>query len=372
MKPTLLSSSLQTQELNGESYRYSFATREDLSDIVTLHTSVFTNRNPLKLFARYEWKMFRYPGGPSSVLLARSSNDTLAGMYGSIPLFYYQSGNSVMFQLVFASAVHPDHRRKGLFSSIYRTYRQYALEQFDAPTLIGSPNQLAYAINTRKFGHSSPHRLNTYILSGDCLQVTQPLNTTSYLSHAYPRALRKMLNLLPQPRRFSPVIKNSPIIIHAHSDIPEDYAPLWEMIKHNHAFIADRSHDVMRWRFFEEPYSKNLLLMFYLNSQSIGFAVISGHTHITIKDLVLCDTQQHAECVLNALFAYLECNYKFAQIRFPILNDTIETALTRFSPRLENRSVFGIYPLKGEREDLAVLSFAQLSPSISGFSFLIG
>src|SRR2546423_9840187 len=104
--------------------------REELSKTLDLLRQIWPD--PAKMTARYlEWLYLENPDG-KAVGVNAWDGETLAGHYVVIPAKVILFGKSTTALLSLHTAVHPDHRGKGLFVRLAeRTYEAGAASGFD-------------------------------------------------------------------------------------------------------------------------------------------------------------------------------------------------------------------------------------------------
>jgi GNAT superfamily N-acetyltransferase len=231
------------------------ASIDDVPAINELFYTVFGLRRD---DAATQWKFFRNPNGPASLMVAED-HGRIVGSYALWPIAIHLGREVVLGAQSIDTMTHPDYRRQGVLVQLALAGMEVAAAN-GVEVLYGFPNEASYPASVR--------RLNWNHI-GNCVSWTRPLRADSLLR--IPRVMRPAVSLA---LRAWPRADTNSFDVRVGKPRRETIAALLEYRGGNgRTCQTERSPEWYDWRFAPLMGSKHTWLTLESHGRPVAFAV---------------------------------------------------------------------------------------------------
>jgi len=224
-----------------------------------------------------EWEYVRNPDGNAVITVAENEKGLVA-QYLVLPRHYRIGGNKTRGSLSVNTLTHPDFRGKNLFPLLAEKTFASCAEQ-EIQFTIGFPNPVSSPVISRKKIFTRLGFLELLI------KPLRPVHALTSIKRGNEGMEVPHDATLPDDNHIS------------FFDVDKDAAMYADFTSHfnaNRQNLTDRTIDYIRWRFYDIPRRKYLLIKYVAGGKMEGFAAWRVRTIFGMKCLVLVDL-----CVLR-------------------------------------------------------------------------
>jgi GNAT superfamily N-acetyltransferase len=296
---------------------YRKTTREDLPKISIFRKSYFPYDSSLRSHEPeyYDWKCYQNPAAQGEIWVAEDG-DAVVGMKSMIPKRMKILGQYLLAAETGDTFTHPDHQRKGIFSSLFKAADENGIDS-KLDFIYGSPNENSLPAYEKRLNYAQiPLRLRMKV---------KPVYVESYLKSKL---------------RFTPLVKigcravelvskamstiglaggrKSEITISRESTFSADIDDLWQSAAGDYDVMLVRSQEFLRWRYVENPDKYSIFIARDKRHALLGYLVsklvISGDKRTGyIADFF---TEGNNPAAFKTLLSFLLADYFRQKVNF--------------------------------------------------------
>jgi hypothetical protein len=281
----------------------------DDEKIVQLLTKTFPKwakfNDPMKI---WKWKYIETPQRSNIVLAV--IDEKIVGCLHSIFLAAKVGSEITPLRYGDDAAVDNDYRGQGI-SNKMRAYREQnfgALAKYDFST---TNNPIIEKGWEKRLRSHLPYPVTRMVKINDVnlhLKMRpRKNNTLTKYSYSTLNALNRITN------HFNPQIKRGDDFrIVEVSEFDNKVDPFWERVKEDYAFILEKKHDYLNWRFQDNERGKHIKVQAIKGDELLGFTVFglkdeNGYAEGQIEDLIaLQDRVDVADALLDSAYKYFD------------------------------------------------------------------
>ncbi len=313
----------------------------DRAEQVALYAVCFDKADGARVLP---WRYRASPHGPSISFLARDAQDVTLSGYACSPRIVVPNGREDQAALVGETGdvmTHPDHRGRGVFSSLDRAAME-ATREAGWACVFGLPNRQSAGIFTGKLGWSEVGQIRpfTFVLRADRVGRAERFRAGRVASWLTPlavrrgRAVRRNLSAQADRRRVEPLER-----------FGIDVTNLWKRVAPRWPWMVRRDADWLNWRFLDAPSGRFRALGIHQGGTLTAYAVVqvpeAGSGVGCLVDVLALDDADLAAAVEAAL-GYLEAQGASVVKSHAIVGSWWESRLLAFAfqpPKAEDQKI---------------------------------
>lgn len=208
----------------------------------------------------FDWQYRENPDGKAIVVLAHDdSNDLIVGTNTIIPSKLIIDGEEITSSLACNVQVHPNYRKKGIFSELLLSMPKFALEN-DIHSLFAIPNNNSF---------------KAFINEGS-IEITQlpllvrPIRFSQYFSFPIKQIL-KPLDIFWKKNVFSSNIEQ------INGDFDDSFEILAKKTSNRVSVMHSRNKKFLNWRYTNHPTRKYQIFTLKENNELLGYVITRIH-----------------------------------------------------------------------------------------------
>jgi len=255
-----------------ENYQLRFYQEGDLENIIDLLEKSYGKWPSYEISVskteHFKWKWLETPYREGIVVVS-TFNEKIVGC-SCIRFNYIQYfGKRLKTHMSGEAAVHPEHRRKGVYSSMYKL-------RFETSTQQGSVLQTGITYNPLLIDTASsrgairfPHSIERWVYSWDPLAIDE-LNLVKRIGVSFLKIIQNMTKAIP--------ITPRDVEIREIDEFDSRIDVFWEQIKDSYCFIFQKSKEYLNWRYCDPRSGNFQVLLATRDDEVIGYSVVKYST----------------------------------------------------------------------------------------------
>ena len=235
-------------------------TEDEKQEILDLTKKTFGDVDIAKT-AYFDWQYRDSPYGKAIVLLSRdnNSNNMLVGTHTLIPLELIVDGEIITSSICCNVQIHPDYRKKHIFSNLLLSVPDYALTH-NINSFFGIPNDNSFKAF---INHGSIEIARLPLL-------IKPIKLSEYFESPIKQILKpfdifwKHTNTFPNIEEFN-------------GNFDDSFENLTKKTSKRVSITNSRKKEFLNWRYKDHPTQKYQIFTLKMNNELIGFIITKIH-----------------------------------------------------------------------------------------------
>lgn len=208
----------------------------------------------------FDWQYRKNPNGKAIILLAyEDSNNMLIGTSSILPLNLVINGEIIHSSLACNVQVHPDYRKKNIFSNLLSSMPNNAMDS-SIYSLFAIPNDNSFKAFINE-GSTEITRLP--------LQI-KPIKLSEYFNSPLKQILKPF-------DIFWKNTKNFPQIEELHNNFDDSFDILLEKTSKRVSVINNKTKEFLNWRYKNHPTQNYRIFILKINEKLVGYIIIKIH-----------------------------------------------------------------------------------------------
>ena len=235
-------------------------TEDENEEILDLTKKIFGDveiNNP----SYFNWQYRDNPNGKALVLLARDdSSNLIVGTNTIIPMKLFVDDEIITSSLACNVQVHPDYRKKGIFSKLLLSMPKFALAN-NINSLFAIPNDNSF----KAFINEGSIEITHLPL------LIKPIRLSKYFEFPLKQIL-KPFDIFWKKRNIS--LNN---IEEFHEDFDDSFENLTKKTSNRISVMNSRRKEFLNWRYKNHPTQKYQIFILKINNELIGYIITKIH-----------------------------------------------------------------------------------------------
>ncbi len=309
--------------------------REDVPQLARLAIEVFPRtRGMARVRAVIDWKFFRNPYGPITGTVIEDGDNQIVAALGSIPLPALIGGARDTLHMSVSLQVQPAHRRKGLLGELFAFEGEILRKKYGEPLAIGFPNPVTFDIGSRKFNYQKFSHIHRYQIPLNREGILRRLPRRTFLERAASKSLRVLNEAFPDGR-FYHSSEDTGLTVRRSLHLPPEYDQFWLKATVQYPAIVVKDSLFMRWRFFEQPFSRNHFYEIRRGSELVGYFVLREDETMNVIDFLTLRERDLIKASLSELLRTASASkYSYNLLTFSIQFPEVEELFAAYRPQI--------------------------------------